>query len=134
MENNVTNFWIRNNYFWKVLISHIVQNHWKKQLYYELFSFNLTVKYIQLYNFCLWNCVWTGNTYRLIVLKVFLLQMLGETSIFTLSGKVPVWQKYQNDVLCGNMNMDVSPCTLKFNLFLKNVFSTMTARIHVGLL
>ena len=30
MEINRTNFWSRNNYFWKVPISHIIQNHWKK--------------------------------------------------------------------------------------------------------
>ena len=55
MQNNGTNFWSRNNYFWKVPISHIIQYNWKNQLYYGLFSFNLNVKYIQLYNFCLWN-------------------------------------------------------------------------------
>ena len=91
-------------------ISHIIQNHWKTQLYYELFSFNLTVKYIQLHNVCLWNCLWTRNAYRLAVRKVFLFQMLGDTHIFTLPGKVSLWQKFQNDVLFGNMNMD-SPLT-----------------------
>ena len=30
MQINRTNFWSRNNYFWKVPISHIIQNHWKK--------------------------------------------------------------------------------------------------------
>ena len=105
MQNNRTNFCSRNNYFWKVPISHIIQIHWKNQLYYELFSFNLTVKYTQLYNFHLWNCLWIRNIYRLVVRKVFLFQMLGETSIFTLSAKVPVWQKCQNNILCGNTNM-----------------------------
>ena len=42
--------------------------------------------------------------------------------------------KCQNDVLCGNMNMDVSPYMLKFNLFLKNTCSAMAAWIHVSLL
>ena len=60
--------------------------------------------------------------------------MLGETSIFTLPGKVRLSQKCQNDVLCGNMNMDVFPYIMKFKLFLKNTCSTMTAWIHVGLL
>ena len=100
-------------------VSHIIQNHWKTQLYYELFSFNLTVKYIQLYNFCLWNCPWTHNAYRLAVRKAFLFQMLGDTYIFTLPGKVSLWQKFQNDVLFGNMNMDVSPYILKFKFFFK---------------
>ena len=43
-------------------------------------------------------------------------------------------QKFQNDVLCGNMNMGVSPYILKFNFFFKNTCSTMTAWIHVGIL
>ena len=30
MRINRTNFWSRNNYFWKVPISHIIQNYWKK--------------------------------------------------------------------------------------------------------
>ena len=100
MENNRTNFWIRNNYSWEVPISHIIQNYWKNQLYYELFSFNLAVKYIQLYNFCLWNCLWSRNAYRLVVWKVFPFQ-----------AKCYSDKKYQNDVLCGNMNMEMSPLT-----------------------
>ena len=48
-------------------------------------------------------------------------------SIFTLPGKVPLWQNCQNDVLCGNMNMDISPYILKFKFFYKNTCSTMTA-------
>ena len=107
MQNSRTNFWSRNNY-WKVPVSHIIQNHWKNQPY-ELFSVNLTVKYILLYNFRLWNYQWICNAYRLVVRKGFLFQMLGETSILTLPGYVPRWQKSQNDVLCGNTNMDVSP-------------------------
>ena len=43
-------------------------------------------------------------------------------------------KKIQNDVLCGNMNMDVSPYLLKFKFFLKNYCSTRTASIYVGLL
>ena len=53
MQNNRTNFWSRNNDFWKVPILHIIQNHWKNQLFYELFSLDLTAKYIQLYNLSL---------------------------------------------------------------------------------
>ena len=60
--------------------------------------------------------------------------MLGETSLFTLPGKVPLWQKFQNDVLCGSVNMDVSPYILKSKFFFKNTCSTMTPWIHVGLL
>ena len=133
MENNVTNFWIRNNYFWKVLISHIVQNHWKKQLYYELFSFNLTVKYIQLYNFCLWNCLWTRNAYRLVVWKVFLFQMLGEILYLHCQAKCHFDKKCQNYFLCENINKDVSPYILKYKFYYKNTCSTMTTWIHVGL-
>ena len=29
MPINQTNLWSQNNYFWKVSISHIIQNHWK---------------------------------------------------------------------------------------------------------
>ena len=60
--------------------------------------------------------------------------MLEETSIFTLPRKVPLWQKYQNDVLCGNMNMDVFFYIMKFKFFFKNTCPTMTAWILVGLL
>ena len=60
--------------------------------------------------------------------------MLWETSIFTLPGKVPLWQKCQNDVSCGNINKDVFPYILKFKFFLKTTCSTMTTWIHVGLL
>ena len=77
--------------------------------------------------FGLWNCLWTLNPYRLVAQKVFLFQTLGEISIFTLPGKVPPWQKCQNDVLNGNLNMDVSPYMLKFKLFFKNTCSKMTA-------
>ena len=111
MENNRTNFWIWNNYFWKVPILHIIQNHWKNQLYYELLSFNLTVKYIRLYNFRLWRILWTRNAYRLIVWKVFLFQILGETSIFTLPGKVPLWQKNVKMMFCVAIWICMSPRT-----------------------
>ena len=84
MQINRPNFWDRNKYFWRVSISRITQNHWKKASFVQHFSFNLTLEHIKLQNFCLWNCLWTANAYRLIVQKVFLFQMLGETSIFTL--------------------------------------------------
>ena len=45
--------------------------------------------------------------------------MLEGTSIFNLPGKVPLWQKCQNYVFCGNMNADVSPYVLKFKFFFK---------------
>ena len=81
--------------------------------------FNLTLEHIQLDNFCLWNCLRTPNAYRIVAQKVFLFQMLGETTTFTLPGKVPLGQKCQNDVLCGNTNMDVSPYILKFWILLQ---------------
>ena len=96
--------------------------------------FNSILGHIPLENFCLWNCLWTPNAYRLVAQKVFLFQILGETSIFTLPGKVPLWQKYQNDVLRGSMNTDVVPYILKFKSFFKNSWSTMAAWNHVGLL
>ena len=45
MQINRNNFWSRINFFWKVPILCLIQNHWKNQLYYELFNFNLTVEY-----------------------------------------------------------------------------------------
>ena len=121
--HNRTNFCSRNKYLWKVPVSRIIQNHWKKQLFnYELFSFSLTVEYIQLYNFRFKSFLWTHNACSLVVWKKFLFQMLRETSIFTLPGKVPLWQKCQNDVLGGNMNWDVSPYTPKFKFFFKNTW------------
>ena len=134
MQINRKNFWSRNNYSWKVPISHIIQNHWKNKPYYDLFSFNVTLEHVQLDKFCLWNCLWTPNAYRLIAQKVFLFWMFGETSIFSSRGKVPLWQKCQNDVLCGNMNMNVSPYILKFKFFFKNTCSAVIAGIHVRLL
>ena len=134
MQIHRTNFQSRNNYFWKVPILHIIQNHWKKTSSITSSSvFNLTLEHIQLDNFCLWNCLWTSNAYRLVAQKLFLLQMLGEASIFTLPGNVPLWEKSQN-VLCDNMHMDVSPYILKFKFFSKNTCPTMTAWNHIGLL
>ena len=129
MQINRSNFWSRNNYSWKVPISHIIQNHWKKLalLWVLQFQFNCRVEHIQLDNFHLWNCQWAPNAYKLVALKVFLFQMLEEASVFTLPGKVPLWQKWQNDVLCGNMNVDVCPYILKFKFFFKNTCSTMSA-------
>ena len=120
-------------FHFQVPVSHIIQNHWKYQLYNELFSFNLTVKYVQLYNFRLWNCLWTRNASRLVAWKVFLFQMLGEILYLHCQAKCHFDKKCQHDVLRGNMNMDVSPYILKFK-FYKNTCSTMIACIHVGLL
>ena len=69
----------------------------------------------------------TGQQFK----KYFCSKSLLDTSIFTLSGKVP---KFQNDVLHGTMYTDVSPYILKFKLFFKNTCFTMAAWIHVGLL
>ena len=43
-------------------------------------------------------------------------------------------KKKSNYVLCGNMNVDVSPYVSKFKFFFKNACFTMTAWIHVSLL
>ena len=129
---NRTNFWSWNNYFWKVPISHIIQNNWKHKLYYELFRFIVTLKHIQLNKFWFLNWLRTPNAYRLEAQKVFLFQMLGETSIFTLPDKVLLWQKCQNYVFCGSMNVNVSPYILKFKLFFKNTCSTTAAWNNVG--
>ena len=59
--------------------------------------------------------------------------MLGETSIFTLPCKVPLWQNCQNDVLCGNMNMDVSHYISRYKFFFRNTCSAMTAWNYVCL-
>ena len=136
MQINRSNFWSRNNYSWKVPISYIIQNHWKKLalLWALQFPFNCGVEHIKLDNFHLWNFLWAPNAYKLVALKVFLFQMLEEASVFILPGKVPLWQKWQNDVLCGNMNVDVSPYILKFKFFFKNTCSRMSAWISVGLL
>ena len=86
-----TSFWCQNGYFWKVSMSHMAQNHWENKLYYKFFSLNLTLEYIQLYKFHLWNFLWTPHAKRIVARKVFLSKMLGKTSIFTLSGKVLLW-------------------------------------------
>ena len=127
------------NYFQKVLISHIIANHWKNQLYYEPFSFNLTAKS---YPVIIYPIVQPSSLklpmdlecIQISGLKNISLTNVRGDSIFTLPGKVPLWQKCQNDVLCGHMNMDVSPYILKFKFFYKNNCSTKTAWIHVGLL
>ena len=93
-------------------------------------QFQFNSEHIQLDNFCLW----TPNGYRLVAQKVFMFQILGKTSIFTFPGKVPLSQKCQNDILCGNMNMAVSLCILKLKLFFKNTCATMTAWNYAGLL
>ena len=45
------NFCSRNNYFWNVPISNIIQNQWKKLSSKTLFGFKLTIEHIQLYEF-----------------------------------------------------------------------------------
>ena len=55
---------------------------------YKLFSFNLTVEHIQLYKFNLSDCLLIHHAYGLVVPKLFLFQMLRETSIFVLTVKV----------------------------------------------
>ena len=132
MHINRTNFWSRNNYFWKVSIWHIIQNHWKKLALLWTLQFQFNHETYPTRNFRLSNWLWTPNAYRIVVQKIFLLQMLRETSIFTLPGKVPYWQKCQNDVLRGNANMNVSPYILRFKFFFKYTCSTMAAWIHFG--
>ena len=95
-------------------MAYIIQNHWKKKnLLWALqfqFNSNLTVEHILLYNYWLSNCLWTPNAYRLVVRKVFLFQMLGETSIFTLPSKVPLWEKVKM-VFCVAIWIWMSPLT-----------------------
>ena len=134
MQNNRINFWSRNYYFWKVPISYIIQNHWKKLALLRALQFQFNCGTCPMDNCSLWNCLWAPNAYKQVAKKVFLCQMLEETSIFTLPGKVPLWQRCQNNALCRNMNVDVSPYILKFKFFFKSTCSTMAAWIPVGLL
>ena len=60
--------------------------------------------------------------------------MLGKIPYLHWHAKFHFDKKCRNDVLCGNMNMDVSPYISKSKFFYKNTCSTMTAWIHVGLL
>ena len=54
-----TNFGHHTDYFWNFPISHIIQNHWKKNKFnYRPFSVGLTVEHIQLCKFHLRNCLW----------------------------------------------------------------------------
>ena len=134
MQSNRTNFWNRNNYFLKNFNFTYNSKPLKKLplLWALQFQFNCgTCAIRQLSSLKLLRIL---NAYRLEAQNVFLFQMLEETSIFTLTDKVLFWQKCQNDVLCGNMNTDVSPYILKFKIFFKNTCSTMVAWIHVGLL
>ena len=133
--HNRTNFCSRNKYLWKVPVSRIIQNHWKKQLFnYELFSFSLTVEYIQLYNFRFKNFLWTHNACSLVVWKKFLFQMLRETSIFTLPGKVPLWQNVKM-MFWVAIWIGMSPLTHRnLNSSSKTLGYKMTAWIQVGLL
>ena len=50
-------------------------------------------------------------------------QMLEETSIFTGPDKVLRHENCQIDVLCANMNTDVSPYMLKFQTLLKKILA-----------
>ena len=133
MENNRTNFWIWNNYFWKVPILHIIQNHWKNQLYYELLSFNLTEIYpiVQLSSLTHpvdSQCIQVNS-----LKSISFPDIRGDFHIYTARESATLTKKCQNDVLCGNMNMYVSPHILKLK-FYKNTCSAMTAWIHAGLL
>ena len=63
-----------------------------------------------------------------------MLQLLRETAMFRLPGKVLLSQNYQNDVLRVNMNKHVSPHILELKFFFNNNCSTMIAGILVVLL
>ena len=63
-----------------------------------------------------------------------MLQLLAETAMFILPGKVLLSQNYQNDVLRVNMNKHVSPHILELKFFFNNNCSTMIAGILVVLL
>ena len=91
-------------YFWKVHISHIIQNHGKKLalLWVPYFQFNY-------------------GTYPIRQLSPLKLPMAMDSQCMQASSlksisapnvrrdfHIYIWQKCQNDVLCLNMNMDVS--------------------------
>ena len=85
--------------------------------------------------------LWYSDLPKKLVWKVILLQTLEEAFILTLLCKVSLWQffsktpthqKYQNDVLCGNMIINMFSYILKFKLFFKNICSIMTAWLHVS--
>ena len=52
-----------------------------------LSSFNLNEEHVKLDNFRLWTFLWTPNAYRVVTQKIFLSQMLEDTSIFTCQAK-----------------------------------------------
>ena len=58
--------------------------------------------------------------------------VMGDFHIYTARQSATL-TKMSNDVLCGNMNMDVSPYILKFKFFFKDTCSTITAWIYAGL-
>ena len=96
--------------------------------------FKSTLQHIQLDNFCLWNCLWIQNAHRLVAQKIFLLQIFGETSIFTLPVKVPLCQKNVKMMFWVPISVWISIYILKFKFLFKNNCSTRTAWNHVGLL
>ena len=63
MHINRTHFWRRNNYFWKVSIWHIIQNHGKKLALLWTLQFQFNRKTYPTRNFCLSDWVWTPNAY-----------------------------------------------------------------------
>ena len=66
--------------------------------------------------------------------SIFHPNIWGDFHIYPARQSATLTKKCQNDVLCSNKDMDVSPCILKFKFFCKDICSTMTAWIHVGLL
>ena len=123
MQINRTNLL---NYFWKVPISHIIQNHYKKLALLWALQLQLNCGAYPIRQPLSLKLPVDSQCIQVSSSKVFLFQMLGETSMFTLPGKVPVWQKCQNVVLSDNINLNFSPYILKFKLFFKNSCSTMT--------
>ena len=66
--------------------------------------------------------------------SIFVPNISEDFHIYTARPSLTFTKKYQNYVLCSNMDMDWSPYILKFKFFCKDTCSTTTAWIHVDLL
>ena len=133
MENNRINFWIWNNYFWKVPILHNSKPLKKPALLWApQFQFNCEIyPIVQLSSLTHpvdSQCIQVNS-----LKSISFPDIRGDFHIYTARESATLTKKCQNDVLCGNMNMYVSPHILKLK-FYKNTCSAMTAWIHAGLL
>ena len=133
MQINRANFWSWSNSFWKVPISHIIQNHWKKIAPFWALQFQF-------------NC----GTYPIRQLSSLKLPMDSQciqatssksTSVKNIRRNSPIYIARQSAALTKMSKWcfvwqceygDVSPYILKFKFFFKNTCSKMTAWIHIG--